>query len=187
MRILTVTLSALALGGCAVSIPPVEVTRFHLGTAIPAGTVRVETTPTLEGATYATAVGQALARIGFVAATGTAEPLYTANTSFSRLTREEAKKSPFSIGIGGGSFGSNVGVGLGASIPIGGKTRQIIVTRLSVQLFRKADATMIWQGKAETAAPSTAPASQPGLAAEKLANALFKDFPGASGQTVVVP
>ncbi len=187
MRIFPVTLVALSFGGCAASIPPVEVTRFHLGTAIPAGAVRVETPPSLEGATYAAAVGRAMARIGYADAVGAAESLYTAKTSFTRLTREEAKKSPFSIGIGGGSFGGNVGVGLGASIPIGGKTRQIIVTRLSVQLIRKADATMVWEGKAETSAPSTAPAAQPGLAAEKLANALFKDFPGTSGQTVVVP
>ena len=32
-----------------------------------------------------------------------------------------------------------------------------------------------------------APAAQPSLAAAKLADALFKDFPGESGRTISVP
>jgi hypothetical protein len=45
----------------------------------------------------------------------------------------------------------------------------------------------VWEGRAETQAPANAPAAQPGLAADKLASALFKDFPGESGRTITVP
>ena len=37
------------------------------------------------------------------------------------------------------------------------------------------------------AVPAKAPAAQPSLAAAKLADALFKDFPGESGRTISVP
>ena len=56
-----------------------------------------------------------------------------------------------------------------------------------VQIRNRADKSVIWEGRAETEAPASAPAAQPGLAADKLAAALFKDFPGVSGQTVRVP
>ncbi len=44
----------------------------------------------------------------------------------------------------------------------------------------------LWEGRAIAAVPVKAPASQPGLAAAKLADALFKDFPGKSGRTISV-
>jgi Domain of unknown function (DUF4136) len=177
----------LSLTGCAASIPPVEVTRFHVEQQIAPGSVRVSTDPTLEAAAYAAAVTRALGRIGFADAAGTAKPVYTARTSFSRSSREQAKQSPVSIGIGGGSFGRNVGVGVGTSVGLGSKTRTIIMTRLSVLLVQASDGKTVWEGRAQTEAPANAPAAQPGLAAEKLANALFKDFPGVSGQTITVP
>jgi Domain of unknown function (DUF4136) len=188
MRRLFSVILAVSLSGCAATIPPVEVTRFHLGKEIPLGAVRIVGDSTLEATPYAVAVSQSLTRLGFSdAGISKAAPLYTATVSHGRLTREEAKRSPISIGIGGGSIGRNVGVGVGTSIGLGGGVRQIIVTRLSVQIKRASDQQAIWEGRAETEAPAIAPASQPGLAAEKLANALFRDFPGVSGTTITVP
>jgi hypothetical protein len=179
---------AVSLSGCTATIPPVEVTRFHLGREIPAGPIRITGDSTLQATPYVVAVSQAMTRLGFSdAGISKAAPLYTATVTQSRLTREEAKRSPISIGIGGGTSGRNVGVGVGTSIGLGGGTRQIIVTRLSVQIKRASDQQAIWEGRAETEAPAIAPASQPGLAAEKLANALFRDFPGVSGTTITVP
>ena len=45
----------------------------------------------------------------------------------------------------------------------------------------------IWDGRAQTNARANSPAIQPGLAAQKLADALFVGFPGESGTTVTLP
>src|SRR3546814_13817749 len=64
--------------------------------------------------------------------------------------------------------------------------KAIVITELNVQIKRRADATVIWEGRAITEAKENAPAAQPGMAAAKLAGALFKDFPGVSGRTITV-
>jgi hypothetical protein len=46
---------------------------------------------------------------------------------------------------------------------------------------------VIWEGKASQTAKAGSPAAQPGIAASKLAAAMFKDFPGVSGETIRVP
>ncbi len=180
--------SAAILSGCAASIPPVQVTRFHLGGAIvPAPVAPVALDSSLERAGYDAAVARELARLGF--APGGAEARYTFSTEVTRDPRQAPpKRSPVTIGIGGGTGGYGGGVGLGASFGLGGKpSGDIIVTRLSVQLRERGGKGVVWEGRAETEAPSGAPASQPGLAADKLAAALFKDFPGESGRTIAVP
>lgn len=178
---------ALSLGGCAASIPPVSVTRFHGGQSVPPGTVRVSAERSLEGLNYSNAVSQELVRLGFADAPATSTPTYTAKLSFSRTFRTQTKRSPVSVGIGGGTGGGGFGVGLGTSIGLGGGPRRIIITQMSVQLIRASDAKPVWEGRAETEAPASAPASQPGLAAGKLARALFSDFPGESGKTITAP
>ncbi len=177
---------AAGLSGCAASIPPVEVTRFHLSQAITPAPVRTEADSTLETTPYVAAVSQAMAGIGFADAPVGGQPVYIAKVVQTRTTREVEKRSPISIGIGGGSFGRNVGVGVGTSVGLGGGLQKIVYTRLSVQLIRKTDGVNVWEGRAETSAPLNAPAAQPGLAAKKLADALFKGFPGTSGQTITV-
>jgi hypothetical protein len=185
-RAFSLAIPVFLLAGCAASIPPVEVTRFHLNQQIAPGTVRVAGDSSLESAANVAAVAQALGKMGFADA-GKANPTYLARVTHSRLTREQAQRSPISIGIGGGTFGRNVGIGVGTSIGVGGGNRQIVVSRLFVQLIRASDQQAMWEGRAETSAPSNAPAAQAGLAAEKLANALFRDFPGKSGETITVP
>ncbi len=180
--------TALALSGCAASIPPVQVTRFHLGREIVRGAVApVVVENSLERAAYDTAVARELARLGFAA--GGTEARYTYSSEVTRDARAAAsKRSPISIGIGGGTGGYGGGVGAGVSFGLGGnKSSEVIVTRLSVQLRERGGKGVVWEGRAETEAPSSAPASQPGLAADKLATALFKDFPGESGHTISVP
>ena len=94
----------------------------------------------------------------------------------------------FRSGVGGstGSYSSGVGLGLGLDISaLGNKDR--VETTLSVRLLRRADNLVIWEGRAEQSAGASSPAAQPGIAASKLAAALFADFPGKSGETVTVP
>ncbi|MEO0440146.1 MAG: DUF4136 domain-containing protein, partial [Pseudomonadota bacterium] len=97
------------------------------------------------------------------------------------------RRSPVSVGVGGrtGSYGSGVGLGIG--INLGGKPKDKIVTELSVRISRQSDGNVVWEGRSSIEAKQGSPASQPGLAASKLAEALFRDFPGQSGSTIKVP
>jgi Domain of unknown function (DUF4136) len=181
--------SALALGGCAASIPPVQVTRFHLTGDIARDTVTAAPgIMSLEASSYRAAVERELNRVGFPSASSDAAR-YVFSAEITRDTRAAlARRSPVTIGIGGGTGGYGGGVGLGASFGLGGNTsREVVITQLAVQLRRRADQSVVWEGRAETEAPDNSPSAQPGLAADKLAAALFRDFPGESGRTISVP
>jgi len=181
----------LLLPACTAKLPPVEVTRFHVNEGIAPGVVAIGPLADTDGnsiefRTYAIAASRELTRLGFAEG---ANPVYTAEIGYSREARDRtAKSSPVTIGIGGGSFGRHVGVGLGTSFGIGGdNSRKMIISRLEVRLKRTADGAVVWEGRAQTEAPSNAPAAQPGLAADKLSRALFAGFPGESGKTITVP
>lgn len=191
-------LAALALGGC-MTPAPVKVTRFHLGAPIDRVAVSVQPNPSatnvagLEANLYASAVQEALVAQGFTPeVAGQPAPL-VASFTLARTIREiEPARSPVTIGIGGGSFGGGVGggVGGGASVAFGvGKkrAREAYVTELGVQIRRGAAGEVIWEGRAQTQADTRSPEAQPPATARKLAQALFKGFPGESGRTISVP
>jgi hypothetical protein len=188
MRIAAAILApTLALAGCAASIPPAQVTRFHLDQPIVPGGFALEPAPAgLEAAGYRTAVTEQLKRLGF---SETAVARYTVSVSAARDERDAGpRRSPVTIGVGGGTGGYGGGVGAGVSFGLGGnRSKTDVVTRLSVRIVERSGGATIWEGRAETVAPASAPAAQPGLAAGKLASALFKDFPGISGRTISVP
>ena len=77
-------------------------------------------------------------------------------------------------------------MGVGVGINLSGKPKDIVTTELHVQLRRRADSTMIWEGRALTEAREGTPAAQPGLAAQKLSAALIEGYPGESGRTITV-
>lgn len=185
-------LAFLSLSACATAVPPVEVTRFHVDSIPRAGTVSVQQMAnnddlSLEFRTYARAVTHELQQIGFTPA-DTAPGDYVVNVGYSRDFRDPMveRRSPVSVGVGGstGSYGSGLGVGIG--IDLSGKPRGTVFTGLQVQIRRRSDSAVIWEGRAMTRARQGTPASQPGIAAAKLAAALFRDYPGQSGQTITV-
>ena len=136
---------------------------------------------------YADAVSVELARMGFGRAASGAAADYVATVDFVRTDRGQVRtRPPVTIGIGGGSFGGNVGVGGGASVGLGSKTRTVYGIELAVQLRRRGDNTVIWEGKAITETLGGAPGAQPTDSAGRLAAALFKGFPGQSGITITV-
>ena len=192
MRTLVLASAAmLLLPACTAKLPPVEVTRFHVNETIAPGTIAIAPMDDIEAnsiefRTYAIAVSRELTRLGFSEG---ANPAYSAEVGYSREARDRlSKASPVTIGIGGGSFGRHVGVGLGTSFGVGGdNSRKMIISRLEVRLKRSVNGTVVWEGRAQTEAPSNAPAAQSGLAADKLSRALFAGFPGESGKTVAVP
>ena len=188
-----------ALGACATtSVAPVEVSRFHLGAPLETGTLTTEPLPnggppSLEFKTYAAAVETEALRNGFtIPASGTTAQ-YLAVVGFSRTLRQGAPRGGgLTIGLGGGGYSGGygsggVGVGGGVSFPVGKRRyREIVVTQLTVQIRRRRDATVIWEGRAETSADGTAPEAQTDIAATKLAHAMFQGFPGESGRTITV-
>ena len=146
----------------------------------------------LEFQTYAAAVETEAYHAGFTPPADGAKSQYLASVGFTRTTREgPPRESPVSIGIGGGSYsgGRHGGVGLGGGIsfPIGkSHPHFVVLSQLSVQIRRRADDTIIWEGHAQTAADSNAPDAVAGTAAAKMAHALFLGFPGESGRTITV-
>lgn len=191
-------LAGLLLSGCVAMTPPVDVTRFHNAQIAPIvpGSVIIEANVTDEGhsrsieyATYSAALLREMQRVGFSEARTDA-----ANSKFvARYTIERARidaggsRSPVSVGVGGstGSYGSGVGLGIG--INLGGRPKDKIATELSVRITKRDSSLVVWEGRASLDAKQGSPASQPGLAAAKLAEALFRDFPGESGTTIRVP
>ena len=192
--------AGLALAGCAttVPLPPTESVRYHRGPeTVGRGTVAVQPLAagpvSLEFETYAAAVRGELARAGYVLAAPGATPQYIAVVSYARSNRAgPPKRSPISIGIGGGSFsggrrGGGVGLGGGVGFPLGGGGGStVVVTELSVTIKNRTDQSPVWEGQAQTAADAARAGADASAQATKLAGALFAGFPGESGRTIEV-
>lgn len=191
---LLATLPALAAGCTTTGArPPIDVTRYHLSEPFERTTVTVmPMTGSMNDATpefraYADAVQAELSRLGYVPATSDRPAGYIASVSFTRASRGVVQeRPPVSIGLGGGSFGGGVGLGGGVSFGLGKrKNNEILVSQLWVQLRRRAGENVIWEGRAETTGVGLRD-NQPAATAQRLAAALFKDFPGESGITITV-
>lgn len=191
-------LATAALGGCTTTARqgPIDVTRYHLSQPMERTSVSLEP---MSGAvqispeyqSYAGAVQTELERLGYVRAGTDTESGYIASISFTRTSKGFIKeRPPVTIGLGGGSFsggrrGGGVGVGGDVAFGIGGKKREVLMAELWVQLRRRANNSVIWEGRAQTESLGIENA-QPGETAARLARALFKDFPGESGVTITV-
>ncbi len=191
--------AGLALSGCETSGRPVQVTRFHLAEPIAAGSFSVETMPMagpgspmapdgLELSAYSDIVANELTHYGFTRAPAASSEL-AVSVSIDRASRPDySQGSSVSFGIGGASFGhsSGFGGGVGTTVPLGSKERFIVGTRMLVQIKRRSDGTVIWEGRAMTEAKGQSPEASPQAAVTKLAHALFVGFPGESGRTITV-
>lgn len=190
MAIVPVLLAAAFTAGCAPSLQPIEVTRFHapeLASQGSYGTISVEPAPgtedTLALAPYRDAVVAELAEIGFTPAAAGAGAR-VAELRLSRSTWQPGRDgSPVSVGVGGstGSYGSGVGVGLG--IDLSGPPPEQAATQLSVVIRDRASGQSVWEGRAEQVVATKNELAQPAASARALADALFVDFPGENGET----
>jgi hypothetical protein len=190
LKSLFLILPLTALAGCVAPTGPVEVTRFHLAdTAMLRGTVAVEAAPGMDGGsielrTFQVAVGNALERAGY------RQDGAGAQVAEVRLTRRtyqpERNRSPVSVGLGGsaGSYGSGVGVGVG--IDLSGKPAAMTETTLGVMIRDRATRQVVWEGRALFTVRADSPLAATALASAEMARALFADFPGRSGETVLV-
>ena len=198
MRRLKHVAAAAGLGllcACVAPVGPVEVTRFHVPGAaqLGQGTIAVEAAPgedgqSLELRTYAAAVSRELARIGYAEmVAGSASSQQVALVSVDRrVWRQGRDAGPVSVGVGGnaGSYGSGVGVGIGVNLS--GPPPEQIETRLSVTIRERGTGQTLWEGRASFTVKATAPLASSSLGAARMAEALFRDFPGRSGETILV-
>ena len=188
---------ALVLAACASGPQGAEVTRFHLGQPIPRSTVALVPADngqsfSLEYRAYADAVGRELAAQNFVAVGNDPTSAYVGTLSISQTIAPGPRRGGVSIGFGVGGFsgggyrhGGGVGGGVGATVPVsGGRPSDIRTTTLGLQLKRRSDGSVVWEGHATSSAQG--PAGDLPRAVPVLAHALLAGFPGPAGQTVRV-
>lgn len=192
---LAASLAALGVSGCVAPAGPVEVTRYSAPeiAQLQRGSITVEPAPGgdaqgLEFNTYAAAVSRELARVGFAQqAAGVSELVASVKVTHD-VFRSDAGRSPVSVGVGGstGSYGSGVGVGVGINLNSLIGSGEKVETVLSVMIRQRSTGKSLWEGKARHVVSAGSPLATTALAAPKLAEVLFRDFPGRSGETITV-
>ena len=195
-RIALLTVTAAALSACStVPTGPVEVTRFHQpATAAQLGqtTIFIETADdvdlsALELAPYKEAVARELAKLGYRESSRD-QAAQVAQVSLERLVSQpQPKEGPVSVGVGGstGSYGSGVGLGIGINLG-GNKPSQLVGTQMSVRIRDAASGDALWEGRANFSVGTESPLAGGEANAATIADALFREFPGNSGETVEV-
>jgi Domain of unknown function (DUF4136) len=192
-------LATVLVPGCTMDmgggrLEPTSVTRFHLGQEIARGEIAVEPADpglanSLEFAQYSASIERELARLGWNVTRGNARSEQVAVVRVDQGSRESLRRgSSLSIGVGGASYGrsSGVGVGVGGSIPLGSRSNEVVGTMLGVRIQRRSDATVFWEGRAQMEARANSELADARAAVDRLAWALFQDFPGESGRTIRV-
>ena len=196
-RNIAVSALFLAMGsvaGCVAPVGPVEVTRFHLPETGRLGKGAIAVVPvqgqdgaSFEFRSYATAVQRQLTLLGYAEPVAGVEEAQVATLRLERQAyRPDRRGGPVSVGVGGstGSYGSGIGVGIG--LDLSGPPPEQVETLLGVTIKDKASGAALWEGRAAFTVRASSPLASTQLGAAKLAEALFKDFPGQSGETILV-
>lgn len=141
--------------------PGVSVTRFHLGQPIARSEIRVEPVipadaNSLEFTQMAASVERELTRLGWTLARG--------GTRTEQVAAMRVGQSQRAAGRG--------------------RAGAIVVTDLGVRIQRRSDATVYWEGRAQLEARAGTSLADRRAAVDRLATALFQDFPGESGRTI---
>ena len=181
-------LAALAASACASrdggggGAGGVEVARFHLGgPTIARAQIAVEPFDRADAnrpdyPAVAAAVARELTRLGWtvVPATGQSEQIALVDVE------QGSRESIAALSA------ARIGRGVAATAP-SGSSADVTATLLEVGIRRRSDATVFWEGRAVTEARAGSPEAATTAAVERLATALFRDFPGESGRIIRVP
>jgi hypothetical protein len=177
-RLGTVLVVALALAGCATqrgdagasAAGGIDVTRTHLGQILARPHISVEAlnasdANNAEFRAFAGSVERQLARLGYTIA-----PNRPASEQIARVVVTHGSRAALTTGWP---------AGLGPASRLANSE----ATLLDVRIQRRSDGSTFWQGRAVTEHPAGAPRAE---TVERLAAALFRDFPGESGRTIRV-
>ena len=184
--------ACIAIAGCATPVGPIEVTRFSVPDAARfGGPIAIEPAPgmdraSLEYRSYAAAVARELVRVGYSEQVAGSAPQVAQVTLERRSYQPGRNGSPVSVGMGGstGSYGGGVGLGIG--IDLSGPPPEQVETQLSVMIRDHATGQSLWEGRAAFTVKASSPLAGTQLGAAKMAEALFRNFPGRSGETIRV-
>ncbi|HLL31616.1 MAG TPA: DUF4136 domain-containing protein [Allosphingosinicella sp.] len=158
----------------------VDVARFHLGETVARARIAVEPFDKADAnrpefPAYAAAVGRQLTRLGW-----TVVPTTTGSEQIALIDLEQGSREAIAA-----KTAARVGRGLSATAPEG-TSANITASLLEVAIRRRSDGTVFWEGRAVGEAPTGSPQAARTAAVERLAEALFRDFPGESGRTIRV-
>ncbi|MGZ8297703.1 MAG: DUF4136 domain-containing protein [Allosphingosinicella sp.] len=158
----------------------VDVARFHLGEPVARAQIAIEPFDKADGnrpefPAYAAAVGRQLSRLGWTVVPSTARSEQVALIDLEQGSREAIAALS----------AARIGRGVSATVPAG-TSADVTATLLEVAIRRRSDGTVFWEGRAVDEAATGAAGAARTAAVERLAGALFRDFPGESGRTIRV-
>jgi hypothetical protein len=167
----------LALSGCSTlrgggeAQTGAQIYRSHLGQPIARAQIAVEPFDAADAnspefRSYAAAVAQELRRLGW-----TVSPTLGQSEQVALIDVSQGAAS-------------RMGIGAAAAVPAEARGSGSLATRLEVRIKRRSDGTIFWEGQAIDGAGGAASADQRTAAVQRLAAALFQDFPGESGRTI---
>jgi hypothetical protein len=158
----------------------VEIARFHLGDPVARAQIAVEPFDKADAnrpefPAYAAAVGRQLTRLGW-----TVVPTTTGSEQIALIDLEQGSREAVAA-----LSAARIGRGLSATVPAG-TSANVTASLLEVAIRRRSDGTVFWEGRAVDLAPTGSAGAARTAAVERLAAALFQDFPGESGRTIRV-
>jgi hypothetical protein len=158
----------------------VDVARFHLGEPVARAQIAIEPFDKADAnrpefPAYAAAVGRQLSRLGW-----TVVPTTTQSEQIALIDLEQGSRESIAA-----LSAARIGRGVSGTAPAG-TSANVTATLLEVAIRRRSDATVFWEGRAVDEAPTGSSGAARTAAVERLAAALFRDFPGESGRTIRV-
>jgi hypothetical protein len=165
-------------GGARPAGGGIEVARFHLGEPVARAQIAVEPFDKADAnrpefPAYAAAVGRQLSRLGWQVV-----PTTTGSEQIALIDLEQGSREAVAA-----LSAARVGRGVSPTMPAG-TSADITATLLEVAIRRRSDGTVFWEGRAVGEARTGSPEAARTAMVERLAEALFRDFPGESGRTI---
>lgn len=155
-----------------------EVARFHLGDPVARAQIAVEPFDKADAnrpefPAYAAAVGRQLSRLGWTVVPTTAGSEQIALVDLEQGSRESIAALS----------AARIGRGVSGTAPAG-TSADVTASLLEVAIRRRSDGTVFWEGRAVGEARTGSSEAARTAVVERLAEALFRDFPGESGRTI---
>ncbi|HEX8308319.1 MAG TPA: DUF4136 domain-containing protein [Allosphingosinicella sp.] len=158
----------------------VDVARFHLGEPVARAQIAIEPFDKADAnrpefPAYSAAVARQLTRLGW-----TVVPSTTQSEQIALIDLEQGSREAVAA-----LSAARIGRGVAGTAPAG-TSANVTASLLEVAIRRRSDGTVFWEGRAVDEAPTGSAGAARTAVVERLAGALFRDFPGESGRTIRV-